>query len=533
MHPTLHKTFHWLPILLIISIALFLRLYRLPETIMFYDDQGMDMIIVWHMEHAGHRPLIGPFLSLSNVHTPPTYYYITWFFYHFTHSVTGVVYGYAIVNMLTLLLLMKLVNDMDGRRAAIIAGGLFAVSFLMIQHSRQFWQPYPIQLFLTLYLLGLWHAFEKKSMLLLWISTLCFQFALSIYPSPMMLLPFVIYQLVRWYMIIAKQSHVIAVWYTVITFALTFSAAFAPQIIFELTNRFPSVHALLTTDITEISSVTHALTTISLNILSMFTGFISTNRLFHTWAYAVTSVYIFMLCVLSYCTNPSKHIKALFEPLPLIAGLVFLVFYTHDIHQHRMWTYLPFLFLYSAIIFNQALHTNKVRIIIAWLLIIMFIGFNLEGARALWTGNKYHAMNRTRAVAYYIKEDMDARGLTDHNTGFFYQIPNDPLNGSYRVYNILYWLLENKGIILSVAPKGNIVTFDYSKPTYKRHMYILCYDFGSTDNAKNGCVHPVLGTNPYIKTHYAVMYNTHIFLVELEDIPDEDSTVTPPVQQTK
>lgn len=535
MHLNLRRIFRWLPVLLVIGIALFLRLYRLPETIMFDDDQGMDMVIVWHMEHADHGPLIGPFLSLPDVYTPPTYYYVTWLFYHFTGSVTGVVYGYAIVNMLTLLLLMKLASDMAGRRTAIIAGSLFAVSLLMIKHGRLFWQPYPIQFFLMLYFLGLWHAFNKKSMLLLWISTLCFQFALSVYPSPMMLLPFVIYQLVRWYMTNAKQSGITAIWCTAVTCVLTLSIAFAPQIIFELTHSFPTVHALLSTDIGQASFAAHPLTTIGLNIFSVFSGFISTNRLIPVWAYGVTGVYLVMMFMLSWYTRPAKHIRAFFAFLPLVAGLGFLVFYPYDATQHRMWTYLPFLFLYSAIIFSQALHANRIRIIIAWFLMIMFVGFNLEGARIFWTGNKYDAMNRSKAVAYYIKKDMDARGLTDRNTGLFYKIPNDPLNGSYRIYRILYWLLENKDIVLSVAPKGNVAAFDYSKPSYKRYMYVLCYDFGSPENAEKECVNPVIGAIPYVQVHRTLMYNTYIFLEERKDTPDapEDLPVPSSVLQPK
>jgi|GEM_PF-722722 len=535
MHPNLHKAFRWLPILLVVGIALFLRLYRLPETVMFDDDQGMDMVIVWHMEHADHGPLIGPFLSLPDVYTPPTYYYITWLFYHFTHTVTGVVYGYAVLNILTLLFLMKLAYDMAGRRTAIIAGSLFTVSLLMVKHGRLFWQPYPIQFFLALYLLGLWHAFGKKNLLLLWISTLWFQFALSVYPSPIMLLPFVIYQLIRWYRSIAKQSGMVSVLYAAVTFFLTFGVAFAPQIIFELTHSFPTIHTLLSTDTGQLFSITHPLITIGLNIFNVYSGFISTNRLPHMWTYVITGTYIVVFIILSYCNRPAKHISVFFAPLALIAGLGFLVFYPYDITQHRMWTYLPFLFLYSAIIFSQTLHKSLIHKIIAGLLMVTFIGFNLEGNRIFWTGNTYDALTRTKAIARYIYKDMDARNITDRNTGLFYKIPNDPLNGSYRVYRILYWLLENKAIVLSVAPKGNVVTFDYSRPVYKRHMYILCYNFGSPDTAERECVDPVVGTHPYILVHRAFMYNTYIFLLKREDIPDSsgNSIVTPPMRQSK
>ncbi len=536
MHPPLRNIARWLPIVLIVSVAVFLRLYRLPETIMFDDDQGMDMLIVWHMEYADHGPLIGPFLSLPDVYTPPTYYYITWLFYHFTHSVTGVVYGYTVLNILTLLFLMKLAYDMAGRRTAIIAGGLFAVSLLMIKHGRLFWQPYPIQFFLALYLLGLWHAYQKKSMLLLWLSTLCFQFALSVYPSPIMLLPFVLYQLIRWYSSIAKQSGAVSVLYAAVTFFLTFSVAFAPQIIFELTHSFPTIYALLAPNTGGVSSITHPLVNIALNIFSIGMGFMSTNRLPLMWAYVITGTCVVMFIILSYWNRPAKHISVFFAPLPLIAGLGFLVFYPYDITQHRMWTYVPFLFLYSAIIINQATrHIGIMHKLIAGLLIITFVGFNLEGDRMFWTGNTYDAVTRTKAIARYINKDMDAHGLTDRNTGIFYKIPNDPFNGSYRVYRILYWLLENKDIVLSVAPKGNVVTFDYSRPVYKRHMYILCYDFTSLDHAQNGCVNPVVGTIPYTQVRHAFMYNTYVFLVERTDIPDQpgDSTVTSSVQQPK
>lgn len=74
----------WITIALLLGIAMLFRLYRLPETILFNSDQGLDMITVWNMDHYGHLPVVGPFLSLPSYFTPPTYYYLTWFLYHVT-----------------------------------------------------------------------------------------------------------------------------------------------------------------------------------------------------------------------------------------------------------------------------------------------------------------------------------------------------------------------------------------------------------------------------------------------------------------
>lgn len=38
------------------------------------------MLVIRQMKLAGHRPLIGPYLSVNQVFTPPTYFYIQPFY---------------------------------------------------------------------------------------------------------------------------------------------------------------------------------------------------------------------------------------------------------------------------------------------------------------------------------------------------------------------------------------------------------------------------------------------------------------------
>lgn len=486
----------WLMLLCVLLISSILRFYRLPETIRFFNDQGLDMVSILQMEKYGILPLVGPFLDIPEVYTPPTYYLITWAMYQATHTVIGIVYGYALLNLLTVVVLIKIAFDSMGRRAAIFMGILLAVSHTMIDQSRTFWQPYPIQIFLALSILGLWQAYKTKRLVFVWLASLCFFVACSVYPSPLLLLPFVAYRIFLWYRVTGRKRVVSSALLTTFTLGATAVVVYLPQIVFEFTRGFPTMTSLVSTHTEKL--VIHPLTSVMQNVSLLVTDFFAIQHLPDslkpTITISVAALYLFLL----YKTRSQSGNKlSFFQPWPLVLGFLGFLFYPYEAHVHRTVAYLPFAFFWTADLLTRAWNTNHGTKFLAAVLLSAYIVLNLYGAKGYWIGTVPDQRNQTKDVARFIKSDIITRNLPQDAVGIFYKAAHDPTNGNYGIYRILFWLLQHGAISFPLDQQNIQIPHDYSTPILKPYMYIICWGFSLTDSLRDACVKPVIKSAPY------------------------------------
>ena len=507
----------WIIFFVLICITVFLRIYRLSETLRFFDDQGMDMIILWHMEHMNHLPLVGPFLSLSNIFTPPTYYYITWFFYHITGSITGIAYGYFILNIIGIGTLIKLAWDIGGQKTGLSMAILLSISAVMVDHGRQFWQPYPMQVFLSLWLLFVWHAYTSKRVILLWIGITCFQIAFSVYPSPALLLICVGYQIYNWYHKNQSNPSILrSLLQSLITFVSTFCIVFLPQIWFEITHHFPTWNTLITLVPTN-TGISHPLLHIGQNVYGLFASFFATASLpsFFMPFFTIVIVIFTYIFVTSRAIN--TKLSPLFTPWTIFAGLFLLLLYPYDIHPHRMWTFLPLLFLIFALMITHAFSKISYLTYGITLLLCIYITTNIIMVTSYIRTTPSKSMQSSAMIAHAIQNDMTKRDITQTSVGLFYKIPNDLKNGSYGIYKIAYWLLTSNTFTLPLTSNGNMMQLDYSNPVFTPYMYIVCEGFLSSKSAYKQCVQPTIQQYPY-KTLDIITIDTSSIFVLFTDV---------------
>ena len=136
--------------LLVVGVVLagtFLRLYRLPQTVMFQGDQGRDAIVVKHLIKDFDPSLIGPVTSVGNMYLGPFYYYFMapWLALTYPNPI-GPAYGIALMSILTLPLIFLMGRQMVGQRAALIALGIMALMDPVILAGRFSWNPNPAPL---------------------------------------------------------------------------------------------------------------------------------------------------------------------------------------------------------------------------------------------------------------------------------------------------------------------------------------------------------------------------------------------------
>lgn len=517
---------HTLSVILLVTIFLvagILRYYRLSVTIRFADDQGLDMVSIWQMQKTGTLPLVGPFLSLPDVHTPPTYYFINWFLYTLTHSVTGLVYAYALINLVTMAILVRLAYEMKGIRMAILTGIVFAVSTVMIDHSRSFWQPYPIQLFLSLSLLFLWRMNVNRSVLSLWAGVFFYAVAVSVYPSPILLLPLVCWHLVRWYRINRGLPIASSLMVTVGVLMVPFLLLFSPQLYFEFTRGFPTLMNVFAHH----DELLHISPTVSVmqNLTELITIFFATDRLPYPHMFAATIVLIALCFVLvwSRLKQVVSPVTSFFPLWAMLAGICGFLFYPFEVHGHRAWAFLPYAFLAFADQVDGAIVKKGVFRVIGLVLLGSYISINLHGGWHYWTGKAGNTIALTKEVARFISDDMRHRRVADTDAGFFYKVPNDPQNGSYGIYRILFWLLRDGNHSFPLDTANIHLPHDYSTPVLKPYMYIICRGFDSDESIRDHCVGAVIMEEQYTTLRMQQFQN--ITVVVLRALPSSVSSL--------
>ncbi len=481
----------------VFSAAFLFRFYRLSETIRFSADQGLDMVSIWQMQTTGTLPLVGPFLSIPDVYTPPTYYFINWGLYRITQSVVGMVHLYALINLITMAILVRLAYEMKGLGMAVVTGVLYATSNVMIDHSRSFWQPYPVQFFLVLSLFLLWRAQKHRTVRSLWTGVFFYVFAVSIYPSPILLLPLVTWRIMLWY----RQNKRVSISWSLAASAATLIASFlivySPQIYFEYTRGFPTLanvfagyHGLY--ELSPIVSVVQ-------NLTELITVFFATDRLPYSAMIAVT-LGIGGLLSLLFWICPKKTASPVLSFFPVwivLLGFFGFLFYPFEVHHHRAWAFLPLALLGFADCLENALTRKGIARTLAILLLGIYVGTNLHGGWHYWTGETRNTITLTKQVAYFIGEDMQKRQVADTDAGFFYKVPNDPENGSYGIYRILFWLLRDKNLSFPLDTANIHLPHDYSTPVLKPYMYIICRGFDSEESIRDHCVGAVIMREQY------------------------------------
>src|SRR5258708_38934708 len=70
-----HK-FIYFTLSIILIAGFFIRVYRLPQILGFYFDQGRDALVIWDLIHSHKFFLIGPTTGLAGIFCGAYYYYL-------------------------------------------------------------------------------------------------------------------------------------------------------------------------------------------------------------------------------------------------------------------------------------------------------------------------------------------------------------------------------------------------------------------------------------------------------------------------
>ena len=152
--------FNNLSLLIILLLALFLRLFRLPELLGFWYDQGRDALVIWDLIHNGKFFLIGPMMGFTGMFRGPWYYYLLTPFYYLGNGDPLWPSIFLILTSVVAIYVLYLVGKkLGGEKVGLLSAFIAGISSYIIGSSRWLSNPTPM---LLIGISLIWAIFKKN-----------------------------------------------------------------------------------------------------------------------------------------------------------------------------------------------------------------------------------------------------------------------------------------------------------------------------------------------------------------------------------
>lgn len=515
-------------IALLFLVGAFWRTYRLEQTVMFEIDQGMDAVFARAIVHDGHRPLVGPFLSVPRFYSPPTYYYILAAFLAVGGSIERATWGFVVLNLIAMAAVGYAAYRLAGRSTCLFALGLFAVSVTMVGYSRAAWQPHPTIPMLSIALVAAIEA--ERTRRVAWSVTSLFLVALaaSVYPLALLLLPFFLW---RQFVFFIRQEGSIAyaAASTIAVAAVSFFVTFLPQLKFEVAHGFPTFGAVFGSGF---FSASRPPAVVAATIPSTFRLIgsvllatpqdggrpISPSASMFAAAFIVLMVWTF--AVLRRKGDVEREILlrayAFLSPVLVFSGIVVFIYYQEPNYAYRLGVFVPFAIMLMAMFARTALSYGSVfyRGAVA-LFIAFYTVLNVSTTMPFVRGEWYRSLPVKNAVVDRVLKELAARGRSVGDmTVIAIQPSAIPYN--YHVFPYLYLFRERAGLSVPIKEEGNDVYWREDYHPTKPVVTVICEFFQTAALAEQQCARHFNAVNPAYEQVARFVTNGNIFVYLFE-----------------
>lgn len=196
IHKAIRPISKWLvaewPIVSVIFLGAFLRLYKIAEYLTFLGDEGRDVIIVRRLLVDFDFFLIGPGTSIGGMYLGPYYYYfMAPFLFLWDLSPVGPAVGVALLGLATIYLIYKVTSEWFSKTAGLLAAFLYAISPVVITFSRASWNPNVMPFFALLTVYSIWKVWRGESIKWMYVSVVSLVFTLNSHYMGLVLVPVV------------------------------------------------------------------------------------------------------------------------------------------------------------------------------------------------------------------------------------------------------------------------------------------------------------------------------------------------------
>jgi 4-amino-4-deoxy-L-arabinose transferase-like glycosyltransferase len=136
------KILLWIPVLLVLGVAAYYRLYNIREYQMFLGDQGRDVLVVKRMLVDHKLTLLGPTASVGGFFLGPIYYYMMLIPLALSNlDPVGPAIMVALFSIATTYLCFWFGKKFSNYTTGLVAASVYAVSRLVIDYARSSWNP--------------------------------------------------------------------------------------------------------------------------------------------------------------------------------------------------------------------------------------------------------------------------------------------------------------------------------------------------------------------------------------------------------
>lgn len=434
-----------IPLLSILLVGAYLRLYRIGDYLTFLGDEGRDVLVVKRMIVDGKFTLLGPTASVGGFYMGPIYYYFMLpFLWVAKLDPIGPAIMVALVGVATIYLLYKMGLDFFGRFVAITAAAIYALSPLVIAYSRSSWNPNLVPFFSTL-LIYLCFKFteHKKVSLAFWMGVIM-GIGIQLHYTFLFLFP-VVY---IWMVLRLRMEVIKGVGYSILGFLVGFSPFLAFEFRHEFTNTKGIIAFVLAGRDTGFSS-SHFMWNIrdiffrlfgrlilripDGGMFDMLTDYQKQMWTIGTWATASIATFV---PIISWYKG--QYTKRQWDMIVLLYlwvafGLCLFGIYKKSIYDYYFGIFFVVPFILTALLFSSLWVRGNIGKFISTSILAILLLFNWQGRPFLHEPNRQ--LHQAKTIARVVLDKTDGKpfnfalvtgGNSDHAYRYFFEIWGHP-----------------------------------------------------------------------------------------------------------
>jgi len=440
-----HLIYKNLPIILILVLASFLRLYRIADYMTFLGDEGRDALIVYNILH-GKLTLLGPTASVGGFFLGPIYYYfMAVFTLLFNYNPVGPSVMIALFGIVTVWLIYKVCKEFFDQNIAIIASLLYAISPVVISYSRSSWNPNPLPFFSLLSLYVLYKAVKRESTSLFILEGLLLGICIQLHYLTLFLIVIVAVYVIFVRFLVLNKTFLKNLYQSLKEFILIFIGfivGWSPFLAFEIRHGFPNIKSIFNFIFS--SGKTGPGQSFFSTIYDVFFrlfgrlvfNFPSIDQLakynkptLFAWQYMIlifallSSVLLIKNLLQSINKNKDDLLRYGLLAIWFIVGIILFGFYKKAIYDYYFGFMFPLPFILVAITIGSLIKVKFGKFIISIVVLALFI-LNIQGVPFRYPPNRQ--LNQAETIAKFVLDKTNNKPfnfalITGGNSDFAYR----------------------------------------------------------------------------------------------------------------
>lgn len=434
-------------LILILSIASFVRLYRIMDYITFLGDEGRDVMVVYKILH-GDFTLLGPTASVGGFFLGPIYYYfMAPFLWLFNYNPVGPAIMVAIFGVATVWLIYKIGKEFFGASVGLMAAGLYAISPLVIIYSRSSWNPNLVPFFSLLTLYVVYKSVKNNSVKLFILAGILFGILMQLHYLAIFLGVIIGIYILLFKFTFSRNDILPAIFKQYFYFLLGFIIGWSPFLLFEIRHEFLNVISIFNFIVRsgDTGGGNHFFETISNVFFRIFARLVANFPTpekvdliskFNINLWKNMSLFLgiagtFVLtwkCINSYRKHSVDFAKFSLLLIWLLIGVGLFGFYKKSIYDYYFGFMFPLPFLIVGILL-KSLWGNKIGKVLSVLILLILIWLNTIMPPYKASANRQ--LNQAEEISRFVIDKTDNKpfnfalitgGNSDHAYRYFFTI---------------------------------------------------------------------------------------------------------------